>query len=289
MKRSSGLSAISFVLPFFLVFSCSAKFEISVPNAPLVALYGQDAVLVCTFPVGGTFDASSSVITWQRGLEVIHSFYNSQDQLDLQSRRYANRTHLDHSALGRGDASLRLDRVTLGDAGDYTCSISTPIVSQKKTFCMKVAAFYTEPHLQVTVTPQGLELKLTSRGYPTPKVRWLDSSGGEVSNETVTNLATDTQGLYVVSSSLTQERGSNSTLTFVLQNDDLQQELRREFSLQTEAAVALDVERRSGLYVILPVILLGLVLGVMLLLWLRDNFDRLKTIFSRKDKSGSIV
>ena len=78
-----------------------------------------------------------------------------------------------------------------------------------------------------------MELKLTSQGYPTPKVRWLDGTGTELSNETLTELWRDRQGLYTISSSLTQERGRNSTLTFILLNKDLDQEIRREFSLQS--------------------------------------------------------
>ncbi|KAI1895029.1 hypothetical protein AGOR_G00102060 [Albula goreensis] len=242
------ITSILYCLHLVLSSFCSAEFEISVPSAPLVAIHGHDAVLSCTFPVGKVFDPSSSVITWQRGIEVVHSFFYSQDQLDQQSRRYANRTSLYHSELERGNASLRLKHVTPDDAGAYTCLISTLIGSQKKTFQVKIAAFYTEPHLQVSSSPEGVELMLTSRGYPTPKVQWLSKSGGALSNETATRFQKDTEGLYVVTSSLTQERGANSTLTFVLQNDDLQQEIRREFSLYAEAVSVSDEEQSSRLY-----------------------------------------
>ncbi|KAJ8287508.1 hypothetical protein COCON_G00001670 [Conger conger] len=225
---------------------CSARFEITVPSAPLVAVHGQSAILSCTFPLDGRFDLDSTIITWQRRLEVVHSFYHGRDQLALQSRRYANRTRLYHSELGRGNASLRLDRTPPEDAGEYMCSVSMLSGSQSKSFRVKVAAFYTEPHLQVSASPQGVELTLTSRGYPTPKVRWLDGTGAELSNDTQTELRRDAQGLYVVSSSLTQGSGSNSTLTFVLSNQDLDQEIRREVSLQSEAVTVPPLEP-SGL------------------------------------------
>ena len=116
-----------------------AEFEIKVPGAPLVAVHGHGAILSCTFPVDRHPDLDSTVITWQRKLEVVHSFYHGCDQLDLQSRRYANRTSLYHSELRRGNASLRLDRTTFEDAGKYTCSISTLTGTRKKTFSVKVA------------------------------------------------------------------------------------------------------------------------------------------------------
>lgn len=99
---------------------------------------GQHVVLDCTFPVGKVWDLASSVITWERGLEVIHSFYYGQDQLDRQSRHYANRTSLYHSEMKRGNASLMLDHTNLGDKGDYTCSVSTVLGSQK-TIPLKLA------------------------------------------------------------------------------------------------------------------------------------------------------
>ncbi|XP_035266288.1 CD276 antigen-like isoform X2 [Anguilla anguilla] len=261
-------TVISFLCLFFELHSfCNGEFEIKVPSAPLVVIHGHSTVLSCTFPVNGAFDLGSSVITWQRHLEVVHSFYHSRDQLDLQSRRYANRTSLYHSELERGNASLRLDRTTPEDAGEYTCAISTLTGSQKKSFPVKIAAFYTEPHLQVSTSPQSVELKLTSRGYPAPKVRWLDATGAELSNGTQTQLLTDTQGLYVVSSSLTQERGANSTLTFLLWNKDLHQEIRREFSLLA-AAIVLRDESRSALYALLSVAILTVlgILGIILFL-----------------------
>jgi len=41
--------------------------------------------------------------------------------------------------MATGNASLKLDRVTLQDAGVYTCSISTNTGSQKKSFKMNIA------------------------------------------------------------------------------------------------------------------------------------------------------
>lgn len=102
-------------------------------------MYGESVFLPCTFPVSGLWDAGSSVITWQRDLEVVHSFIYGQEQPQYQSRRYAGRTGLFHQEMKKGNASLRLDRTTLEDAGEYTCSISTKLGSQRKTFSLKVA------------------------------------------------------------------------------------------------------------------------------------------------------
>lgn len=115
------------------------EFEISVPTRVQVGVYGEAVLLACTFPVSGSWDAGRSVITWQRQLEVVHSFFHGRDWPQYQSQRYANRTSLFHQELKKGNASLWLDRTTLEDAGEYTCSVSTQLGSQRKSFPFKVA------------------------------------------------------------------------------------------------------------------------------------------------------
>ncbi|CDQ98615.1 unnamed protein product [Oncorhynchus mykiss] len=208
------------------------EFEIKVPSEPQLSIVGQHVVLDCTFPVGKVWDLASSVITWERGLEVIHSFYYGQDQLDRQSRHYANRTSLYHSEMKRGNASLMLDHTNLGDKGDYTCSVSTVLGSQK-TIPLKLAGcfhdLYFSIHLDFTASPSNVELVLTSQGgYPRPLVQWLDDSGDDVTNKTVIHLLEDTHGLYSVFSTLTLQ-GPVKTFTFVLKNKDLRSEERSHF------------------------------------------------------------
>lgn len=121
------------------MFVSVAEFEISVPTHVQMGVYGEAVHLSCVFPVGGSWDTDSSVITWQRNLEVVHSFFHGRDQPQYQSRRYANRTSLFHQEMKKGNASLRLDRTTLEDTGEYTCSVSTMMGSQRKSFPLKVA------------------------------------------------------------------------------------------------------------------------------------------------------
>lgn len=225
-----------FLLLFSGVFSYT-EFEITVPSAGQVGVYGQAVVLSCSFPVGSSWDVGSTVITWQRNLEVVHSFYHSQDQLDRQSRHYADRTSLYLGEMAKGNASLRLEQVTLKDEGVYTCSVSTQIGSQKKSFKLKVAAFYPEPRLHISLLHNGqVDLLLTSQGgYPSPSLKWLMGNKEDVTEVTQTQLQQDENTkLYSVNSKLNLTRGSNSSITFILKNDDLGQEIRRNIDLFSE-------------------------------------------------------
>uniref|UniRef100_A0A4W4EBW0 Zgc:153911 n=1 Tax=Electrophorus electricus TaxID=8005 RepID=A0A4W4EBW0_ELEEL len=211
-----------------------AKFDISVPPSPQVRVYGQAMVLPCTFPVGNSWDPSSSVITWQRGSEVVHSFYHGRDQLARQGLHYANRTRLYHDEMERGNASLRLERTTLGDAGYYTCSVTTQIGSQKKSFSVKIGAFYLEPFIHVSLLSNGrIDLLISSQGgYPSPSVQWLMGDKEDLTNVTFTQLEQDKDTkLYNMNSKLNLTSVINTSITFILKNEELGQEIRRNINL----------------------------------------------------------
>ncbi|XP_036420384.1 CD276 antigen-like [Colossoma macropomum] len=247
--------------------SSYTEFEVSVPSGGQVGVYGQPVVLSCSFPTGGSWDVSSSEITWQRGLVNIHSFYHSRDQLDQQHHHYANRTSLYHQEIARGNASLRLDRVTLEDDGIYTCSVSTQIGSQKKSFRLKVAAFYPEPHLRINLLSNGqVDLLLTSQGgYPSPSLQWLMGNLEDVTE--VTQLEQDQHTrLYSINSKLNLKRGTNSSITFILKNQDLGQEIRRNIDLFLEDRAGGPLSGDMRQYAVLGALIAALTAGLAVLI-----------------------
>ncbi|XP_073690698.1 CD276 antigen-like [Garra rufa] len=245
--------------------TCFTEFEITVPRDTLTGFYGEALILPCTFPVDSLWDLKSTVITWQRGLDVVHSFYYSQDQLDRQNRHYVNRTRLFSQEMAGGNASLRLDRVTLHDAGMYTCSVSTNTGSQKKSFKVKIAAFYSEPRLQFSMLTDGVNLLVTSDGgYPSPTLQWL-MENSDITNQTQTQIMQDTQtGLYVVSSWISLTEVTNSSLTFILHNRPLGQDIRRDIQLYSDKnEQGESAHRCQGCFIFIPVILLLIIMTVV--------------------------
>lgn len=97
---------------------------------------------------------------------------------------------------------------------------------------ISVLALYSEPVLEFSTRHGSVKLHLTSEGgFPAPTLQWLQGDEN-VTNSTETQLTRDTQsGLYVVSSTLTLTGGSNASLTIILRNEDLLQEIRRKISL----------------------------------------------------------
>lgn len=240
-----------------------AGFEITVPRDTVTGFYSEDLILPCTFPVDSSWDLRSTVITWQRGLDVVHSFYYNQDQLERQNQRYVNRTSLFSQEIAQGNASLKLDKVTLQDAGVYTCSVSANAGSQKKSFGVKIAAFYSEPRLQFSLLTDGVNLLVTSDGgYPSPTLQWL-MENSDITNQTQTHLMQDTHtGLYVVSSWINLTEVTNSSLTFILHNKPLGQDIRREIQLYSDKSEKQEesANRYHGLFILISVILLLLLI-----------------------------
>lgn len=126
----------------------STEFKVTVPDSLVVTL-GEAVVLPCSFSVGNAWQPEDIVITWQRGLEVVHSFYYNRDQLKRQSKHYASRTRLYHSEMQKGNASLRLENVSVEDVGNYMCSVSSQLGSEKKSFPLKVAGKYNQWIVQI--------------------------------------------------------------------------------------------------------------------------------------------
>ncbi|XP_065152023.1 programmed cell death 1 ligand 1-like [Paramisgurnus dabryanus] len=273
----------------FLCFCFSAEFEITVPSGTLIDFYHEVLILPCTFPVDVSWDLSSTVITWQRGLDVVHSFYYSRDQLDRQNPLYVKRTSLFNREMAIGNASLRLDRVTPEDAGVYTCSISTNSGSQKKSFTVNIAAFYSEPRLQFFVLNDWVNLLVTSEGgYPSPTLQWL-LENSDITNQTQTDIAQDTHtGLYNVSSRINLTEVTNSSLTFILHNKLLGQEIRREIQLYSDKREKREesVYRCHGCVTLIPgVLLLVLIIISLMIVFIKNRRTKQNTFIGKETKA----
>ncbi|XP_052007100.1 CD276 antigen-like isoform X2 [Xyrauchen texanus] len=255
--------------------SCFNKFEITVPSGSVIGSYSEVLILPCTFPVDSSWDLISTVITWQRGLDVIHSFYYNQDQLDRQNRHYVNRTSLFIQEIAQGNASLKLDKANLQDTGVYTCSVSTNTGSQKKSFGVNIAAFYSEPRLQFSLLTDGVKLLVTSeQGYPTPTLKWQIENSVDITNQTHTDLIQDTQtGLYTVSSWINLTEITNSSLTFILHNKPLGQDIRREIQLYSDKRKRhrKAADRCHVFFTLIPAIVLLLVMMGLLFRFIRSR------------------
>ncbi|KAJ7991841.1 hypothetical protein DPEC_G00288050 [Dallia pectoralis] len=216
-------------IPLLVALITIGGFIVRTTQSTVLAIYGQPAVLSCSFPAYSDRPDPSLVVTWQRveDSRVVHSFYYKTDQFETQSVDYRNRTGLFHSQLAHGNASLRLDRVGPQDQGRYLCTTSTSNGTGKVEVQVKYAAFYTEPRLTVLGYPSNITFLYETEGYPEPEVHWLDLDDRNLTqNLSVTQSARE-PGLFSLRAQLVVLDERPVRYTFSLKNQVLQQVIER--------------------------------------------------------------
>ncbi|XP_052353933.1 butyrophilin subfamily 1 member A1-like isoform X2 [Oncorhynchus keta] len=202
---------------------------------PIVALVGDDVILPCT--LRHTVSAVHQSIEWQRPdlkPKEVHLYRDEKDDLVLQNPVFGGRTSLFKEELENGNTSLKLTRVKLSDAGNYTCYI--PLLNHQKTVIQLLVGEST--HLLTTQTPlrdrsheikgavsrpviiiEGIEgdkvvLRCEAEGcYPEPVMEWCDAQGRVLPAAGPTETSRDREGCYTVTSHVTVPNCDNNTFT----------------------------------------------------------------------------
>uniref|UniRef100_A0A3Q3RK72 CD276 molecule n=1 Tax=Mastacembelus armatus TaxID=205130 RepID=A0A3Q3RK72_9TELE len=208
-----------------------AVMEVQVPEQPVVALHGSDAILNCSFSHANPFNLSDMSIFWQLTdtKRNVHGYWEGHDQLADQAESFANRTSLFPTQLALGNASLLLSRVVVADEGSYTCFVRVQEYGSA-ALLLQVAAPYSKP--VVTLEPEsnlrpGDEVALTCMaygGYPEASVIWQDGGGRNLTDNITTSVVANEEGLFTMTSMLTVVLEPNSTYSCRLINPLLGEE-----------------------------------------------------------------
>ncbi|XP_038670126.1 CD276 antigen-like [Scyliorhinus canicula] len=154
VRRRHFLSLLC-LFAFPLLF-CHSFTIASLAPSTMVALFGRDVILPCSFTPHPSMTLLRMVVTWQL-LDtdtVVHSYYYQRDQLDRQDPAYLHRTKLFPEELLEGNASLQLNIVRLDDEAQYMCTVSNEFGSSSGTVKLLVAGdlwIFDSPHLTFTL------------------------------------------------------------------------------------------------------------------------------------------
>ncbi|KFO94746.1 CD276 antigen, partial [Buceros rhinoceros silvestris] len=221
-----------------LALSLAGAMDIHVPDEPIVALFGQDATLCCSFSPEANFSLDDLTLIWhltdtQRS---VHSFSGGRDQLADQGRGYANRTALFYDQLAQGNVSLLLRRVEISDEGSFTCFVRVQDYNSAAVM-LQVAAPYSKPSVNLEpnkdLKPGDLAAVTchASRGYPEASVLWQDSQGSNITENVTTSQVANEEGLFDVNSILQVLVEPGSTYSCLVHNPVLQQETRASVTI----------------------------------------------------------
>ncbi|XP_039579028.1 CD276 antigen isoform X3 [Passer montanus] len=199
-------------MPFpllILALGLAGAMEIQVPEEPVVALFGHDATLLCSFSPDANFSVAELSLIWQLTdtKRLVHGFSGGHDQLQDQGRGYANRTALFYDQLARGNVSLLLRRVRIADEGSFTCFVRVRDYDSAAV-ALQVAAPYSKPSVHLEPSKDlkpGDVAEVTchaSRGYPEASVLWQDSRGANLTANVTTWQVANEEGLFEVRSVL---------------------------------------------------------------------------------------
>ncbi|CAL1604255.1 unnamed protein product [Knipowitschia caucasica] len=258
---------LSLLLAGMMALHTLALMEVQVPDQPMVALYGQDTRLNCTFSAESPYNLSAVSVFWQLTdtKRNVYAFNYGLEQLKDQGARFANRTYLSPQSLLQGNASLLLRDVVVADEGSYTCFVRVQSYGSAALF-LQVAAPYSQP--VVTLEPNvnhrpGDEVALTCEahgGYPQATVAWRDEGGHTLTDNITTSHVANEQGLFSLTSVLTVVLEPSSTYSCQLINPLLGEEGKAFVSISGQSTafppVALWVT--VGLAVCLLVLLIAL-------------------------------
>lgn len=227
----SQKTMLSLLLPAVMVLHTLALMEVQVPDQPMVALYGMDTMLNCTFSAESPYNLSDVTVFWQLTdtKRSVHGFSNGHNQLEDQAPRFANRTQLFPSQLLQKSASLMLRDVVVADEGSYTCFVRVQDYGSAALF-LQVASPYSQPvvTLEPNSTPRpGDEVALTCvayGGYPQANVIWRDEGGHNLTDNVTTSHVANEQGLFSLTSVLTVVLEPSSTYSCQIINPLLGEE-----------------------------------------------------------------
>uniref|UniRef100_A0A3Q3E1H2 Ig-like domain-containing protein n=1 Tax=Hippocampus comes TaxID=109280 RepID=A0A3Q3E1H2_HIPCM len=119
----------------------------------------------------GNFSVGDDVaIYWIRFPEIlVHSFSYEVDRLKKQDKRFRGRTSLFKENIGKGNASLLLKDVVVGDEGRYMCRVGTLMGISDSFVNLHIEAPVTQIHIHC----DGRRLICSSdRIFPRPELRW---------------------------------------------------------------------------------------------------------------------
>nr|XP_023673149.1 CD276 antigen-like [Paramormyrops kingsleyae]XP_023673150.1 CD276 antigen-like [Paramormyrops kingsleyae]XP_023673152.1 CD276 antigen-like [Paramormyrops kingsleyae] len=237
----SAMGLLTFLIPTLLGLQTCAGFQVQVPELPVVALFGQDATLNCSYGPSGTSSLSELTVFWQLtdSRRVVHGFWGGRDQLAEQGQAFTNRTRLFHAELGSGNASLQLRAVRVADSAGFTCFVRLGMYNSG-SMLLQVAAPFSRP---VVDLQSGLNLRpgslvslacMAHGGFPEAEMQWLDGRGHTLNDNVTTSQVANEEGLFSVHSVLRVVLEPNSNYSCRLRNPLLRQEAHASVTMTAQ-------------------------------------------------------
>ncbi|KAB5579141.1 hypothetical protein PHYPO_G00191740 [Pangasianodon hypophthalmus] len=191
---------VTLLILFSFMESQSEHLNLVGPEAPLVAVAGEDLVLPCF--IRPNTSAVDMTVEWFRLYvddSLVHLYKDHEDRNEKQAQSYRGRTSVFKEELQKGNASLKLSALRVSDEGEYKCLVDDKSWSDDITVHITVEVLGSHPVITMESYDNsgGINLLCESRGWkPEPEVLWLDREGATLPAE-ATQTHRDTEGFSV--------------------------------------------------------------------------------------------
>nr|XP_033780219.1 butyrophilin subfamily 1 member A1-like isoform X1 [Geotrypetes seraphini] len=207
-------------------------FKVTGPDQPVVAVLGEDAVLLCR--LSPALSAQHMQVRWFRKSSdfIVHRYENGMDQNERQNSKYRGRTELIKDCISSGSVPLRIRNIGLDDEGIYTCFFELDTYYEKAVVELKVAGLGSAPSISLH-DHQDRELRVlceSSGWYPEPVVAWRQEDGQSLMSLSETETE-EQNGLFKVKSSLLLRTNQHRSISCRIRNIILSQDKESVISI----------------------------------------------------------
>ncbi|XP_071022336.1 butyrophilin-like protein 10 [Oncorhynchus clarkii lewisi] len=229
------------------------------------ALAGDDVILPCSLKPN--VSAKDMLVQWT-GLNLkirnVHLYRQGRDSNEEQFPSYRGRTSMFHEELKNGNVSLKLNRVTLSDAGSYRCFIPTLTSQVKETTVQLFVGAVSQPVISIVGTKDwGVVLKCESGGwFPEPEMEWLDSSGTILPADGPPERHRDSEDLYALRRHVTVDQTDTNRFTCRVHQMEINHLKETEIHVPDDVFPKSQVGLIVGLSILLAVVVLTASAGV---------------------------
>ncbi|KAI4894482.1 hypothetical protein NFI96_029399, partial [Prochilodus magdalenae] len=178
--------------------TAASEFSLSVPKGSVSEPLGSSAVLPCG--LSPSLNAETFEIRWHRNdhnnpVLLYKDLQIQENTGDPQYRRVSLTGELE-----KGNVSLKLENLTLADAGEYVCYVKSLIWYESATVNLIVKALGSPPLFSLAKAGDQVNVTCASDGWsPKPTLTWRDRGGRELGKSHI-HYETDSEGLMSVSS-----------------------------------------------------------------------------------------
>ncbi|XP_036842909.1 uncharacterized protein LOC110535267 isoform X4 [Oncorhynchus mykiss] len=250
------------------------------PADPVVALAGDDIILPCSLKPN--VSAEDMTVEWT-GLYLttrnVHLYRDGRDSNEEQFPSYRGRTSMFHEELKNGNVSLKLNRVTLSDAGSYRCFIPTLM---KDTTVQLFVGAVSQPVISIDGTKGwGVVLKCESGGwFPEPEMEWLDSSGTILPADGPPERHRDSEGHYTVRQHVTVDKTDTNRFTCRVHQTEINHLKETEIHVPDDVFPKSQVGLIVGLIAAAVIVLLAAPAGVYM--WRKHTEKKIRKLLEEQ-------